>query len=109
MVFLILAILALLLIFVFKTYRTVLAVIVAILFIFGITSAVLGWGIAVYSQGSRLFFFNGEIAGREFYHLIAAWYAVDLLCSVLIIRNLRAYRSVNAVNRHGANRTNAER
>lgn len=109
MVFLILAILAFLLLFVFKTYRSVPAAASAILFIFGITSAVLGWGITAYSGGGRLFFFSGEIGSREFYYLITAWYVADVLCSVLIIRNLRAYKRVNSGNDRRADRPGAAR
>lgn len=98
MVFFILAILASLLFFVFKTYRTLYAVIIAVLFILGITTAVLIWGMGVYSQGTRLSFFSSEIGSREFYHLIAAWYGADILCSVLIFKSFRAYKKINSGN-----------
>lgn len=96
MVFLILAVLAFLLLFVFKTYRTIYSVIISLLFMIGITSAVLLWGMHVYSQGSLLRFFASWIASREFYHLMAAWYGADLLCMALIIRNYRAYKKINS-------------
>ncbi len=100
MVFLILAIMALLLLFVFKTYRSVPAAVGAMLFLLGVTSAVLAWGVSIYSPGGQLRFFNNEIGSGEFYLLIAAWYGADLLCSALIIRNLRAYKKVNAADDH---------
>ncbi len=98
MVFFIFAILAFLLLFVFKTYRTIHAVVISIVFLICVTSVVLGWGLHIFSQGGPLSFFTTQIGAREFYHLISFWYAADILCAVLIIRNYRAYRSINSGN-----------
>lgn len=97
MVFFIFAILAFLLLFVFKTYRTIYAVVISIAFLICVTSAVLAWGLHMFSQGGPLSFFTTEIGAREFYHLISLWYTADILCAALIIRNYRAYRRVNSV------------
>jgi hypothetical protein len=95
MTFLILIILSFLIILVFRKYRSKYSVIIAVALIFGITTAVLIWGMTVIEKERVVHFFNSYISGDEFYYLMAAWYAADALCSALIIRNHTAYRKIN--------------
>ena len=95
MTFLILIVLALLMIIIFRKYRHIYSVIIAVALIFGITTAVLIWGMTVIEKERAVHFFNSSISGDEFYYLMAAWYAADAVCSALIIRNHIAYRKIN--------------
>jgi hypothetical protein len=95
MTFIILMVLAFLMIQIFRKYRTAYSVIITIVLIFGITTAVLIWGMTVIEKEHVLHFFNSDIGGSEFYYLLTAWYAADAVCSALIIRNLIAYRKIN--------------
>jgi len=83
-------------ILIFRKYRNIFSVIISILLIFGITTAVLIWGMTVIEKERLIQFFNSSISSDEFYYLMAAWYAADAVCSALIIRNHIAYRKINA-------------
>ncbi len=95
MIFFVIAIIAVLIVFVFMKYRKIYSVVAAVMVIFGMTTVVLVWGIRVFSSGSMMQFFNSSIGNRDFYYLMAAWYAFDLLCAVKIIKNHIDYRKVN--------------
>jgi hypothetical protein len=107
MTFLILIVLALLMILIFRKYRNIYSVIIAILLIFGITTAVLIWGMTVIEKERVVHFFNSYISGDEFYYLMAAWYAADAVCSALIIRNHIAYRKIN-IQKNAKSNTNSK-
>jgi hypothetical protein len=95
MTFIILAVLAFHLYLIFRKYRTIFSVILSIVLMFGITSVVLFWVIAVSEVGTAIQFFGSSIGMREFYYIIAAWYAADCLCLVLIVRGHQAYNKIN--------------
>ena len=95
MTFIVIIVLAFLIIIVFKKNKTVLSVAVTITCLAGATTAVLAWGLIVLSGQPAMHFFYANIGSSEFYPLIALWYAMDLLCSVIIIRRYFEYRKIN--------------
>ncbi len=95
MTFIILLVLALFMILIFRKYRSIYSVIISIIMIIGMTTAFLAWGMSIIEKERVIHFFNSSISGEEFYPLMAAWYAADAVCSVLIIRSHIAYRKAN--------------
>jgi hypothetical protein len=96
MAFIIIGILAFLIIVVFRKNKTVLSVVLTIASIAGTTTAVFLSGRAVADGQPAIHFFYTYIGTSEFYHLMAAWYAMDLLCSAIIIRRYLEYRKINS-------------
>lgn len=99
MVFVILGVLVFLIIIVFRKYKSRFSVIATIALITGITTAVLVWGLTILTGESAIRFFYTSIGKSEFYHLVAAWYGMDILCSVTIIRRYREYKKINSAPR----------
>lgn len=95
MTFIILSLIVFLILIVFRTYKTLTSVVVIIAVIVGATAAVLIWGHAVFSGHAAIHFFYTGIGPSEFYHLMAVWFAMDLLCSVIIIRRYLEYKKIN--------------
>jgi hypothetical protein len=94
--FIIIGVLAFLIIVVFRKNRTIFSVVMTSAMLAGATTAVLLWGRAASDGQPAIHFFNIDMGTREFYHLMAAWYAMDLLCSVIIIRRYIEYRKINS-------------
>jgi hypothetical protein len=80
---------------IFRKYRDIPSVVIAVVSIFVVTTAILLRGVFVFSASDSLAFFNQNLHSAEFYHLMAIWYAGNILCSLLIIRRYRAYRKIN--------------
>jgi hypothetical protein len=80
---------------IFRKHRSVFSVAIAVLMVFGVTTALLLWGMAILEKGPVIKFFNKTISSGELYRLIAFWYAVDTVCAALIIRSHMAYRKAN--------------
>src|SRR4030042_5753268 len=78
-----------------RKYKTVSSVITAVVLMARTTRSVAVWGLAVITRGSLIHFFNSSIGRYEFYYLMAAWYAADILCSAKIISNHIAYKKAN--------------
>ena len=95
MTFIVIGVLAFLIIIVFKKNKTLLSVAATIACLAGATTAVLAWGLLVLSGQPAIRFFYADIGSSEFYHLMALWYAMDLLCSVIIVRRYLEYRKIN--------------
>lgn len=99
MVFFVIGVLVFLIIIVFRKYKSIYSVIISLAFITGITTSVLIWGLTKVSGQSEIQFFYTGIGKSEFYHLIAAWYCMDLLCAVTIIKRYRDYKKINSIPR----------
>ena len=99
MVFFVIGVLVFLIIIVFRKCRSIYSVIITIAFITGITTSVLIWGLIKVSGQSVIHFFYTGIGKSEFYHLIAAWYVMDMLCAVTIIKRYRDYKKINSIPR----------
>ena len=80
---------------IFRIYRDVPSVIIGAGSLFLITTALLVWGVITLSSNDAVPFFSQSLGRAEFFHLMAAWYAGDIVCSVLIIRRYLAYRKIN--------------
>ena len=96
MTFIILIVLSISRILIFRKCLSKYSVIVATLLIFGITTAVLLWGMVAIEKERIIHFFNSDISSDDFYYLMAAWYAADAVCTALIIRNHIAYMKINS-------------
>ncbi len=95
MTFIIFAIMIFLIILVFRKYKTIASVIITILAALLITTTVLAAGLFYIDDNQFLLFFNSTIGRNELYHLMAAWYGADIICSMLIIKSHIAYRRIN--------------
>jgi hypothetical protein len=95
MTFIVIGLLVFLIIIVFRKYKTMTSVVITIAGIAGATTAVLIWGLAVLSGHSLIHFFYSGIGSSGFYYLMAVWYAMDLLCSAIIIRRYIEYKKIN--------------
>ena len=91
----ILILIAILLYFAFAVYRKLYSAVISIILIFTPPLVLLFLGVEHYENNEYLTFFSDSIPGREFYHLIAVWLAVNLVCSGLIVRNYISYLRVN--------------
>ncbi len=80
---------------IFRTYRDIPSVAMVILSLFAVTTAIVLRGFFVFSTSPSLAFFYQNLDPAEFYHLMAAWYAGNCICSLLIIKRYRAYRKIN--------------
>jgi len=99
MVFFVIGVLILLILIVFRKYKSIYSVIITIVCMTGITTAVMIWGLAVLSGQPAIHFFYTAIGKSEFYHLTAAWYGMDILCTITIIRRYREYKKINRISR----------
>lgn len=81
---------------IFRTYRDIPSVVMVILSIFAVTTAIVLRGVVVFSTSGSLPFFSQNLEPAEFYYLMAAWYAGNIICSSLIIQRYRAYRKINS-------------
>ncbi|MBN2078263.1 MAG: hypothetical protein JW838_04815 [Spirochaetes bacterium] len=97
-------VLALYMFLVFRKYRTIPFVIIAIASLFLITTAITLWGAFMLSFKAMLSFFSQSLGPAEFYLLMAAWYAGDVICSFLIIRRYLDYREINGPPSRGEDR-----
>ena len=95
MTFIIVALMIFLIILVFRKYKTIASVIITILAALLITTAVLAAGLYCLDGNQSFIFFNSTIGRSELYHLMAAWYGADIICSMLIIKSHIAYRRIN--------------
>jgi hypothetical protein len=95
MTFFVLALIAIYLALIVRKYKSARAVIITIAVINGLTTSLLVWGLHLSHAGERLIFFNSGISRNEFYFLVAAWYVVDIVCSIKIIRNHIEYKKIN--------------
>ncbi len=95
MTFIILAVMSLLIVLVFRKYKTIASVIITVAAALMITTTILAAGLYFLDGNQFLIFFNSTIGRDELYHLMAAWYGADIICSVLIVRNHIAYRKIN--------------
>jgi hypothetical protein len=95
MTFIVVGLIVFLILIVFRKYKTLTSVIITIAGIAGATTVVLIEGLAVLSGHSTIHFFYTGIGSSEFYHLMAVWYAMDLLCSAIIIRRFLEYKKIN--------------
>jgi hypothetical protein len=99
MVFFVIGVLILLILIVFRKYKSVYSVIITTVCITGITTAVLLWGLAILSGQPAINFFYNAIGKSEFYHLLTAWYGMDILCTITIIRRYQEYKKINSNSR----------
>jgi CDP-diglyceride synthetase len=95
MTLIVLAIIACYIALMFKKYRTKFSVILTIALCIITTTGATLWGLWAANPEGRVIFFYSSIGRKVFILLIAAWYIVDLLCSIRIIRNYIEYRKFN--------------
>ncbi len=94
MSFFIFFIITVLLFLIFKRYRSVNSVTLVIVFILAMPTAALVYGLVASNSGSFIFF-TQKIRLQELYFMLAAWYAIGIVCSVKIIRTYIEYRKIN--------------
>ncbi len=95
MSFAILALIFLLVFLALAKYRGLLSVAGAFALIYGLTTLFLFYGLHSFGSGDTFPLMGHDIGRMSFYHLTAAWYAGNLVTSLLIIRNYRRYLAVN--------------
>jgi hypothetical protein len=95
MTFIVFGVIAFLILLVFRKYKSVLSVIVTIIILMGLTAGVMAWGTVILSNHPLISFFYSSIGPREFYHLMAFWFCVDILCAGTIIGRYREYKKIN--------------
>lgn len=95
MTFIILAVLAFLMLAVFIRQKSVASVCITIALMLAVTTVVLLLGANILSNQPHITFFNSTIDAQTFCRLVAAWYAADVFCAGLVVRNHIEYRKVN--------------
>jgi len=95
MTFFVLAAIAIYLALIFRKYKSARAVIITIVLLIGMTTSLLVWGLLISTAAEKPIFFSPGISRTEFYFLFAAWYVLDVLCSIKIIRNHIEYKKIN--------------
>ncbi len=95
MSFAIFALIFLLVFLALAKYRGVLSVAGAFVLIYGLTTMFLFYGLSSFGSGDSFLLMGTDISRMSFYHLTGAWYAGNLVTSLLIIRNYRRYLEVN--------------
>lgn len=102
MSFLIFIIIAFLLYASFAKIRSLKSAALMIAAIFLPADGILIYGIINFRANSFMNFFSTKISETEFYLMIIIWLAANAVCTVLILRNLRAYRRVNRLDKKSA-------
>ena len=95
MSFAIFALIFLLVFLALAKYRGLLSVAGAFVLIYGLTTMFLLYGLNSFGADDTFLLMGTDIGRMSFYHLTAAWYAGNIITSLLIIRNYRRYLAVN--------------
>ncbi len=94
MAFFIIGIIALYIALIFRKYKTAYSVILTSTLLFLFTTSLLMWGLLAPARGMHMPF-EIEMTRGEIYILIGAWYLVDIVCSIKIVRNHIDYKKTN--------------